>query len=424
MRIDVKNSLLALLAFAVATIFGSMVFATDGYLSHGCSIQQQGGGGAGAALPENSLAACTNPAGMVFVGTRFDFGMSLFRPIRSATIVGNQLPPGYPDVNGTYDASRQSRFYIPELGYNHMLGDRMSLGVSMYGNGGMNTSYFKPIPLLGTSRPGVDLQQLFIAPTFAAKLNRRNAVGVSLNIAYQRFRADGLENFASPAFSIDPTRVTNRGYDSSEGVGVRVGWLGEVTPAVTVDATYQTRTWMGRFNQYRGLFAEQGRFDIPANFAGGVAVKVGPKATVALDVERILYGQVKSIANSGSNAALLGSNNGPGFGWQDVTAPKVGIEYQLRPSLTLRGGYNHSGVPFAGGETFFNILAPGVVQNHVTAGASWGLRGGRQISLAYLHAFERTVNGASSIPAAAGGGNANLRMYEDSIGLSFGWIGE
>jgi long-chain fatty acid transport protein len=317
-----------------------------------------------------------------------------------------------------------SLFYIPELGYNHMLGDRMSLGISMYGNGGMNTSYFKPIPLLGTSRPGVDLEQLFIAPTFAAKLNQRNAIGVSLNIAYQRFRADGLENFASPAFSIDPTHVTDRGYDSSEGVGVRVGWIGEVNSRISLGATYQTKTWMGKFNQYRGLFAERGGFDIPANFAGGVAVKANSKTTVALDLERVLYGQVRSIANSDSNRALLGSNNGPGFGWHDITAPKVGIEYHLRPSLTLRGGYNHSGVPFGDTQTFFNILAPGVVQSHVTAGASWGLRGGKEITLAYFHAFERTVNGTSSIPPTAGGGNANLRMFEDSVGVSFGRIRE
>jgi long-chain fatty acid transport protein len=85
------------LVAALITAIAGSGFATDGYLPHGCNIQQQGSGGAGVALPENSLAACSNPAGMVLVGTRFDFGMSLFRPIRSATLVGNQLPPGYPE---------------------------------------------------------------------------------------------------------------------------------------------------------------------------------------------------------------------------------------------------------------------------------------------------------------------------------------
>jgi hypothetical protein len=38
-----------------------------------------------------------------------------------------------------------------------------------------------------------------------------------------------------------------------------------------------------------------------------LALEVHPKVTAAVDGERILYGQVKSIANSGANQALLGS---------------------------------------------------------------------------------------------------------------------
>jgi long-chain fatty acid transport protein len=274
---------------------------------------------------------------------------------------------------------------------------------------------------LGSTRAGVDLQQLFVAPTLAFKVNSHNAIGVSLNIGYQRFAASGLENFANANDSVDPTRVTNRGYDSSEGAGIRVGWLGELSRIVSVGATFQSKTYMGKFNQYQGLFAERGEFDIPANFAGGVAVKVHPKVTALLDVERILYGGVRSIANSDSNQALLGSANGPGFGWHDITAEKVGLGYQVNHALTLRGGYNHSRAPFDGTQTFFNLLAPAVVQNHVTVGATWSLQNGKEININYLHAFGGTVNGASSIPPNAGGGNANLNMYQNSVGVSFGW---
>lgn len=397
------------------------VFATDGYFAAGYGVKQQGQGGAGVALPQDSLAAATNPAGMVFVGNRFDFGATLFRPIRGGTITGNQLPPGYPNVNGDYDANESKYFLIPEFGYNHLLTSKVSLGVSVFGNGGMNTSYVTPIPLLGSSKAGVDLQQLFVNPTLAVKVNARNAFGVSLNLAYQRFKAEGLQNFAVANFSGAPADVTNGGYASSVGAGVRVGWLGEVSDKVTLGATFQSKTYMGKFKNYAGLFAEQGGFDIPASFAAGVALKVHPKVTVAVDGERIQYGQVKSIANPGSNQALLGSDNGPGFGWQDITAVKTGIAYKFRPTLTLRGGYNHSGVPFANTETFFNLLAPGVVQNHLTAGATWNLHAGKEITFAYIHAFEKTVIGVSSIPPSAGGGNANVRMYQDSVGVSFGW---
>ena len=39
----------------------------------------------------------------------------------------------------------------------------------------------------------------------------------------------------------------------------------------------------------------------------------------------------------------------------------------------------------------------------------------------YMHAFESKVNGAGSIPAGYGGGNANLRMSQDSLGVGYGW---
>jgi len=103
-------------------------------------------------------------------------------------------------------------------------------------------------------------------------------------------------------------------------------------------------------------------FDIPATVAGGAAFKLTKKVAVPFDVEWIFYGQVKSIANLDSNQAELGANNGPGFGWHDITVKKAGLDYKVSPSLTLRGGYNHSGLPFNNSQTFFNLLAPAVVQ--------------------------------------------------------------
>ena len=162
-------------------IFINPSFATDGYLATGYGVKQQGQGGAGVALPGDSLAGATNPAGLFLVGNRFDLGLTLFRPFRDATITGNQLPPGYPNANGTYDANRVKNFFIPELGYSHLLRPNIALGVSIFGNGGLNTSYTNPIPLLGRTRGGVDLQQLFVSPTLAFKANAKNSFGIAVS---------------------------------------------------------------------------------------------------------------------------------------------------------------------------------------------------------------------------------------------------
>lgn len=421
MRIKIK---LAAFALVLSLTLTNFLWATDGYFSSSYGVKQMGQGGAGIAFPADSLAGAINPAGMVIVGNRFDLGVSPFLPDRDASIVGNQLPPGYPDVNGSYDANDKRVFLMPELGYNHMIRPWLSLGVSAYGNGGMDTSYVTRILLLGTTKAGVDLEQMFVAPTVAMKVSQHNAVGFSLNVAWQRFKATGLQNFATASSSADPSNVTDRGYDSAFGAGFRVGWLGQVNSRFSVGATYQSPTWMGDFGKYSGLFAQHGAFDIPANFAGGIAVKPLAKTTLAFDVERIMYGNVKAIADLGSNQALLGSSNGPGFGWHDITSPRVGVDYALKPALTLRAGYNHSGMPFGPNQTFFNLLAPGIVQDHITGGVTVGLGHGRELNFAYMHAFGNSVNGVNSIPPAAGGGNVNLHMSEDSVGMSFGWSRE
>jgi len=398
--------------------------ATNGYFSHGYGIKAKGMAGVGIALPQDAMAAATNPAGMAFVGSRLDLGLDIFMPRRSSEIVGNGGP-----LNGSYSGDGNGTFYIPEFGYNRMLNPNLALGVTVYGNGGMNTSY-RPSPFasIGGSNPGgVDLMQLFVAPTLAYKITPNHALGISLNLAYQKFSADGLEPFANPMFSTDPAKLTNVGDDTSAGWGVRLGWTGRVSDAVTLGATYQTKTRMGTFDKYAGLYAQQGAFDIPANYGLGIAVRATPKLTIAADVQRIDYSGVPSIANPVQNlfnpdgSGRLGADNGAGFGWRDMTVFKLGAAYQYDDRLTLRAGYSTGRQPIPSDQTFFNIYAPGVEEDHLTLGATWQLGGNMEMSVSYMHAFKKTVNGSGSMPPMLGGGEANLRMHENAIGVAFAW---
>jgi len=418
-------------ALAIAGVMApGMALATNGYFSHGYGMKAKGMAGVGIALPQDALAAATNPAGMVFVGDRLDVGVDWFRPIRDAEIVS---PFGaIPGLTGDFNGSGKKDFFVPEFGYNKMLGWNMSLGVSVYGNGGMNTTYDNGpapfgggIPLFngGTGqKTGQNLEQLFIAPTFAYKINKNHAVGVSLNLAYQRFRADGLGGFAG--FSMFPANMTDRGVDTSTGWGIKIGYTGNLTDAVTVGATYQSRTWMKKFGKYKGLFAEQGDFDIPETYGIGIAVKATPKLTVAADVQQINFGSVDSVSNSVLNLLAgnpLGSDNGPGFGWRDMTVFKLGLSYAYSDKLTLRAGVSTTRQPIPKDETLFNMLAPGVVENHLTLGATWAVSPSSELTVAYMHAFSKKVKGSGSFPLAAPGtAEVNLKMHEDSLGIAYG----
>lgn len=416
-----KHLIMALAVIGIAA--PGMALATTGYFSHGFGIKSIGMGGVGIALPQDSLAAATNPAGMVMVGNRADFGLNWFRPTREAEVTGSPVP----GFNGTYDGNETKNFFIPEFGYNRMLSPTMSVGVSVFGNGGMNTDYGRnPFAALGaTGNAGVDLSQLFVSPTFAIKVTPDHALGISLNFAYQRFKAYGIQPFAG--FSSDGTSgFNNPGYDDATGWGARIGWTGNITPTITLGATYQTKTRMSKFDKYKGLFAEQGDFDIPENYGIGIAVKATPALTIAADVQQINYSKIGAVGNQVdclfTGACPLGSGNGAGFGWRDVTVFKIGANYAVNPNLTLRVGFATLRQPIPASQTLLNILAPGVVENHLTLGATWALSPTTELSVAYMHAFEKTVNGSGSIPAVPlGGGEANLRMYQNSLGVAFGW---
>jgi long-chain fatty acid transport protein len=372
--------------------------ATDGYFDYGYGVQAKGVGGAAVAFPQDALAIAANPAGIAFLENRLDFGLTYFQPDRSAS-----LGPYHFDGNNT------QQFYIPEAGYKHSLSSDVDFGIAVYGNGGLNTGYDKPIPGFGNTPAGVDLTQVFITPTFSYKLNENNAIGISPIFAVQQFKAYGLENFG----------VGNNGFDYSYGGGVRIGYTGKLTDWLTVGATYQSPIWSTHFKDYANLFAEQGGFDIPQNFAVGFAIKPQKQITVALDVEEIFFSDVKSVGNPLSFTPL-GADNGPGFGWNDVTAVKTGIAYEATDKLTLRAGFNYSSQPVPDSQTYFNILAPAVVQYHVTAGATWRFNHDWELSAFYAHAFENTVNGSGSIYGP--NSNANLSMSQDSFGLALGWI--
>jgi len=424
------NALKLSLVLTTGLLISQQTHATNGYFSHGYGIKSQGIAGIGIALPQDTLAAASNPAGMLLVGDRLDLGVTLFRPDREATLSNTAGGSGI--LDGTFDGNDRENFFIPEAGYNHFISDDITVGVSVYGNGGMNTGYKQPIALLSGNtgkQSGIDYLQLFVSPTLAWRITESQIIGASVNIGYQRFKATGIDNFTF--ISTNPGNVTDQGTDAAWGLGLRLGWIGQLSDSVTIGASYQSRTHFQKFDRYKGLFAGTGVMDAPASFGVGFAVRATSQLTIAADVQRILFSQIDTIGNPialwngqpfiDGGAGNLGDSDGPGFGWNNISVYKLGASYQLNNSLTLRAGYNHSDQPVARSETLFNVLAPGVVQDHLSIGASWTLSTGKELSFVYTYAFNESVNGAGAIPLEFGGGDAEINMHQNSVGIAWGW---
>jgi long-chain fatty acid transport protein len=412
------------IALGTVLLAAGPAHATNGYFSEGYSTINEGMAGASIAYPRDTLAIASNPAGLISVGDRLDIGVEWFSPDRSASITGNAFGP-----NQTFDGDGLENFYIPSIGYSHLLTPDLALGIAAYGNGGMNTHYGEnPYARFGAKGDaGVNLEQLFVSPTLAYQVAPGHSVGLSVNIAYQQFSAHGIGAFAP--FSADPGALSDRGTDHAFGSGVRLGYLGKLTPELSLGAFWQSKTYSDSFDKYRGLFADAGSFDIPSSYGVGLAYAVTPALDVAVDVTRIDYSDIPSVGNGLAQlfqGQAFGSSAGPGFGWRDVTTVKLGANYRLSPEWEVRGGFSYNTQPIPTDQTFLNILAPGVVQYHLTLGASWAIPGGPELSAFGLYAPTTTVNGHGSIPAGFppggfGGGEANISLSETAIGLSAGW---
>lgn len=373
--------------------------ATDGYFTHGYGTKSQGMGGAGVALPLGPLAPATNPATLAISDPGWEVGIGLFNPNRQYEVKGT--PSGFPGTFGLMPGTVESGstlFPVPHFGYARGIGTKGVFGLALYGNGGMNTNY--DAPTFGFKPTGVNLSQLFIAPTYAAKLHDRHAIGVTAILGYQMFKAEGLQAFAP--FSSNPNSLSNTGTDSAMGFGFRVGYVGELSKHFSVGASYQSRIFMGEFEKYAGLYAEQGDFDIPSNWTVGVAIKPTENVDIAIDVQQMRYSEIASVGNPmlpNLMQAPLGSDGGAGFGWEDMTVVKAGLEHRASGGWTWRAGYAYGQQPIPESEVLFNILAPGVIEQHATFGLSKQVKERGSFDVAVTRAFNKTVSGPNPLEA-------------------------
>ena len=413
------------ISFLLLSLMGSVtVTATDGYFGVGYGAQNKGVAGAGIAWYKNSLLN-GNPAGHVLLGKQYQIGVGLFNPNREYTVTGTpSMQPGtFGLLPGTVE-SDSKLFLMPSMGANWMINENSSFSATLFGNGGMNTNY-APVDMGATKvgtfgssgRTGVNLAQLFIGLTYSRKIAEKHSIGLTSLLAYQYFEAKGLEAFSQ--MSSAPTKLTNNGTSGSLGYGFKIGYMGEIVNGLTLGASYQTKLSMSEFDDYAGLFAEKGDFDIPSTWTIGLAYEINNKWAILADYKMINYSDVASVSNimdpmtlapaflnpggdpnnpsdytPNPNHAPLGSDDGAGFGWNDISIIKVGTEFSGIENWIFRAGYSHCEQPIPSSEVMFNILAPGVIENHITIGCSkYFTKSNKGIHASIVYAPSTSVKG-------------------------------
>jgi long-chain fatty acid transport protein len=442
MNVTIKRAATLMSALALTLLTGT-ASATNGYFTHGVGTESKGmaGSGVGSNAISGPIMGASNPALAIFAGDGWEIGLSAFSPRRSYE-AGPSLAQGQGGAftvgAGSFDSSSEW-FPIPYIAKNFRLGDSMVINTAFYGRGGMNTDWddsgmtatsaaCDPLGATVVTGPGpycageagVDLMQAFLALNLAGKAGDRFAWGIGPVFAFQMFEAKGVasftpftktfaESFITTGLPAPAENLSDNDHDTSTGYGFAGGIWWAMGDSFSMGLAYQSKMSMSEFDDYSDLFAEAGGFDIPASTKLGLSFNGTNNVRVNFDVEHTEFSDVASVGNPMANIAgcptaglggmdlesCLGGSNGAGFGWDDMTTFKLGVEWTHSDSRVWRFGYSYGEQPIDGADVLFNVLAPGVMEQHFTLGLSQRTSGGGQWNFSLMYAPTNTVKGVN-----------------------------
>ncbi len=400
----------ALALVAAAALFAAAsvrpAAAGNGHFLHGVGAVNSALGGAGVALPNDAIGALAlNPALLARMeGYQFQFSLET---LDQQNAVESQVGPfsGRTEDQGD-DAA------IPSFAWtHHKKQSRAAFGMGFLGLAGFSVDYPQDPrnPILAPQPRGFgrfysSYQLLRIPFAVAYKVDDRLSLGASLNLARATLAGDPV-GFAAPDCSGGPRgpvcffpRVDS---DGAMGFGVQVGAHFQATPQLALGASYTSETKFEEFEWNSAVAnpnlptfgtARKIKFELgaPAVAALGVAWTPNPKLQLALDAKRLFYSSTPGFGDSGINPTT-GAIRGPG--WEDIDVFALGIQYGATERITLRGGYNKSDNPIPDAQTFFSLFAPGLFEDHATAGIGFQAYDSLRLDLAYYRAFENDGSG-------------------------------
>ena len=371
---ETKPHLLARAACAACLLtLLSPAWAVNGAQPGGHGAANASMGGASIALPLDAEAAANNPAGLAFVPSSMTLGLQVFKGNSSSqyALPGNELH------NNTTTAG-------PEGGVNWHLSPQWTVGLSV-AFGGAGSDYKQPaLPVPGAANAKTSLETLELIPTVAWRPREDLALGFALNVAHERFEAQGVIVPAPVPGGL--LQLPNHGREQADGVGMRAGALWKATPEVSLGLNLKSRTHMGVLDGYdQDLLAySEGHLDVPSEYGVGAAWQVMPSLTLAADWLQINWGE-------------LGVMNDPnGFRWRNQPIARVGAAWALNDAWTLRAGYSHSRRQIASDRTVQNVLVPSIHDEAFSVGFTWQLDKSGALNLGYEFNPKTTLQGSGA----------------------------
>ena len=392
---------LALLAMLGAMLGAMPAAAGNGHFLHGVGAVNDAMGGAGVALPNDTLGALNlNPALLTELdGSGFEFSAEY---AKAGNAVTSQVGP----FSGrTQEAGRTP--LIPAFGFTrHPPGSPFAYGVGFLGLAGFGVDYpqdphnpiLSPQPQ-GFGRVYANYQFLKVPVVAALRLSPEWSVGVAFVTGRSALTADPA-GFAAPdcgpngCFYPRVNTDSAFGYGGQIGVHYRPSHVWAFGASYTTEQRFQTFEWnsahanpaLPSFGTARRISF---RLDNPATAVAGIGFTPTPALKFALDGKWIDYANTTGFSGFG----IAPDGHALGLGWRSITVFDVGGQLQATPWLTLRLGYNHAENAIPDKSAFFNVASPAIWTNHVAAGVGVRVDSALTLNLAYYYALKARITG-------------------------------
>jgi long-chain fatty acid transport protein len=256
---------------------------------------------------------------------------------------------------------------------------------------------------------------VFVYQSMALEMDMNNAAIAQMS---------GMAPFL-PATAQTGTAVNSLSAQNAYGAGFNLGLVYKLNDMWQFGLAYQSKRWMqtlqwntipNAFNGSTGMlggmfdgYKVRMRLDMPQTVQFGVNFRPVNNLRVEADVKWINWSNVIDKVPVDGIAGM----NSWDFNWKNQWVYMLGVEYSPIQPLTLMAGFNYGKSPVPdGGQAFGNnIIAPAIVQTHLSFGASYDITPSVQLTAAYQHAFEHKQSGTFD------GMPISIKMHEDEYAV-------
>ena len=107
-----------------------------------------------------------------------------------------------------------------------------------------------------------------------------------------------------------------------------------------------------------------------------------------------------------------------GFGWEDQTVYKLGVQYGVNNRLQVRAGYNYGKTPIPDSQVTFNLLAPATVEKHYSVGFTYKANENLEVTGTYVYAANNSQGRCNQNIVDC----ASFNMHQNLFAISMGWV--